>query len=748
MPRIVRKELPEVQPNVLPRPLAGQSLADAASRPSRILAAGVTRIASDVQQISALRARKASATVRLKSTNELREKMTKLELGKNGFLSQRGEFALDGDKTANTELAKEIDEIAGRMTEADAARWRPEIGAMADSFRRRSMTHSFNEQEKLAVAEFQVDQQGSIQDALKALASFPADEDGQGRALEAFGEALGSYREILTARAKELGWTDKIVNDLMEQWTSTAIKAGVDTLIKQDSALVAKELFSELEDKMRQDDVNDIKERLAPATDRALAMRKMDAVFQGEDTLDAELIGKVNKAINDEDDPIHRAIMETERRRRFASMREERAAVNGERFMALWNGPLDDPTKMDESEGWGDFDEDEQAALRQEAFIRSLGGHRPPQSDGSRRYRLWDVEFLKDEEGNDTAEFIPRTADYKAGFNLLKLRPFLTESDFNSLVREQNSIRDAQQRGSKTGPSAFGNAITRMHQDLLPQMEQTLGIELTDGQRGILNQNIREAVEDLTHDPERKGRPINRDEMKKLLSDVLVGEFTDKGFEFSTVERTRFFNKEFPTFMARMFELSSESSIFPTEPLTEQEDRLVNDFLGSRLGRKPSHNEVKNAMAQQDIGNDPELRDFMEANIELEAANREKTLEEGLERASEVVDIPDVLLDDLRREVKLSGRDPTDPLVLSEAWKTVRDSFQQAQIALGGDRSIYADSKDLDDARMLAGQSAAWLMQLRQSGKSDSEAREMLNMVLPLDPFQIPSTPNVKLEDQ
>ena len=82
------------------------------------------------------------------------------------------------------------------------------------------MTHTASEQDKVSQLQWQADQQGSTQDALAELASFPDGEEQQRSTISAFADVVGDRRQLLIKRAAEMGIPQDSVDAQMEDWTS------------------------------------------------------------------------------------------------------------------------------------------------------------------------------------------------------------------------------------------------------------------------------------------------------------------------------------------------------------------------------------------------------------------------------------------------------------------------------------------------------------------------------------------------
>jgi len=733
MPRIPTQDEPGVAPTPLPTPFITPATVAAAQRPGRIATQALSDATSEVAAISLQLQRKASATIRARGTNDLRQAEQDLEfgnqeLGIEGFRNSQGENALEAERIANEDLKKRRDEIAGGIKKTSIRdQFMLETEGRTIDFQRRAATHSMGEQDKVALMEWKADQAGFTQDALQHLRDFgdAQSEQAQDAALGDFMHVLGRYVDQATTRADELGYPDSFRDSEIDRVKSTVLRAGVESLIDQGHAGVAEELYDAMKDPhIQSSDQGRIDEVIGPANDLEKGRAKVKEMFEGVEDLTADFFTKVTDTINDEEDAGQQDVMRAEATRRFAQLKEAKFIRDEATVNTLWDEQTanPEPAKLPTDTRFQSLDKDDKDVIERRAKMVAAGKPWAANTDWEHVTGFWDVEFIRDENGEIIGQR-DRTPQEKAKLNILKLQPYMEEDHWRGIRAESNSLDSASSRG----PSALGGVHTRLKEMLNQAGEDTIeALKEDPATMGRLNARVRAEVDAITHDPDRKGRPLSAPETNELLSKILHATITDEGTKFDTVSETNFFNSEVPVFLAKFTDVPDEEHMTFEGDIPAQQHRLVRDALRFRHEREPTEAEVRKGFAQAAMGNDDEISQFLENQL-----SNENETEPGLDIDSQLLD-PSIA-DEVRLFTKEADRDPNNPADVLKTWQEMQAMFgQSSQLLRVG---VHTDEQLLESAKRMQ-IAKAFYGELVKGGMSDVDARTHLGLQQQLSEFR------------
>jgi hypothetical protein len=735
MPRIPIITSQQVAPTPLRPAQASQRALQTQAQSAFMVARTGEQIASAFGDFALQQKRKATATLKQRSFNELRQFSQDLEYGENGFRRAHGENALVREQESIAELEGFRNELAGKISNEQARdEWIDETTGFTLDFQRRAAAHSMREQDALSRQEFEVGMERATEDALADLADFDADPN----AMRNFGLTMARQEDLFTQRAFEMGWTNDAGTGLSDwaqqriaQWKSGVLMTAVDSLIAQDKGVVADELFQaakEQEALLPSDELK-LAPRIEPAKDRERAIQRVSELFQGVDEFySADDFQRVTGAIINEPDAGQKSLMMNEMRNRFMLLNTLRAQRDQENYGRMWSQLDQNPDigKLRLDTYWDNLDPTLQSRLEARAHQLTTGVE-PETSPEA--WVQWHFVPISDDQGQIVG-YRRKTPKEKEAENLMMYRPIMSDTDWNQIIREQD--------GYAAGTAAYPKAIESIKTEFDRQMKLWDGEELDINEKAFLEGKLVDRATAVLNDPGRPGgnkRPLSADEQTEIIDEVMRPVFAPGGWWFFGGRH----GKKFPAGFAGAMSPETRSSLsIPLEQIPQDQRLALEQFLRDhRVGvdQEVSEKLIEDTFGQITVGADPEAQRFIDRQV---AQQNQRAMRDARVIASDIVsagdaeeeDISPAFLADVMDSMREQGWNTDDPIQVRNAVDIIRDANNQAFTEAARRQKLTGGTGAADATfdRMIRSVSNTYWNMRMQEGMTDLQARKQLGV--------------------
>jgi hypothetical protein len=301
-------------------------------------------------------------------------------------------------------------------------------------------------------------------------------------------------------------------NGRSPEWTEMALKTAesqthkdvIERLLANGEDQAASTYFSKVKESLKGDDATDLEKALEEGSLRGNSQRLSDEIIVKHGSL-----GSALKAVRQIEDPKLRDAVQDRVRSEFSIREQENnkyiATLERSAYDIL-DGTQGDLTKIP-PQHWSRFDGGTRAALKRYAEDKRLGV--ATKTDIEKYY------YLKELAGN------PATQDAFRDINLMKFKPYLSESDLKEFIKAQTDFKTKGKSDTLDGWMS--------DRDIILTGFKEMGMK-PDKDPEKFQQFSRMTDDRVAREAQRLGRRLTNAEMRKIVDDAKVEVITSRGF--------------------------------------------------------------------------------------------------------------------------------------------------------------------------------------------------------------------------
>jgi hypothetical protein len=275
------------------------------------------------------------------------------------------------------------------------------------------------------------------------------------------GAALGELTQRTEEFARRQGLGPEQRKQMIEEARTNVHSGVISRFLSQDKDQAAQVYYDEVKEQIGGEARERIEKALEAGTLRVNAQRESDSILQGSDTLETAL-----QKVRGIKDPELRDEVQQRVEHGFTIRDRQQREAEESTLTRLYNlGEKGGLRAVTRDPAWEGLSGGSRAGIR--SYLENLANGTPRKTDQRRWYDLM------------TMATTPATQDQFAKTNLLTVRPYLSDSDFQQLAEIQGRIRAGDVRGANALAATEGEVKTITDESL-----RKVGLDPTPPEKG------------------------------------------------------------------------------------------------------------------------------------------------------------------------------------------------------------------------------------------------------------------------